>query len=304
MYILSSFILLFLLELECQNCGVGYFLKDNGQCDKCHGDCASCHNQNDCDSCKEGYYFNFDEKFCFNCEIGCRKCSNSDRCEECKDGYYLSSGKCYQCNWPCKTCYNSSICTSCIDNYFLSSNKCFQCNINCKTSNDNCKCDSCKEGFYLNNYQCLNCTLNCKTCQGSAKNCSSCFDGYYLNNKNICEKIIISTTENLSKNTLINTDRIINKISNDTIINNNICDVIEFFLGKCKNNFKNKEDKDIFKENILSAIKNGSLSNLISSKTQNNSYLIVDDSNEIYLISTLENQMNMVDVTSVAYYLN
>ena len=34
---------------------------------------------------------------------------------------------------------------------------------------------------------------------------------------------------------------------------------------------------------------------------RNNSYLIADDSNEIYLISTLENQMNLENVTSINF---
>ena len=269
MYILTSIILLlFLLELGCSQCSKGLYHSDNG-CKPCHNDCATCYNHYTCDSCRDGYYFKFESKFCFSCEVGCRTCYNSKECKSCIDGYYLSSGKCSKCS------------------------------NNCQTSNDNCKCDTCIEGYYLNNNQCLQCNLNCKTCQVSANNCSSCYEGYHLNDNKTCEKNIISTTEKLSKNILINTNNIINKTSNYTIVNSNICDVIEFFVGKCKNNFENKEDKDTFKDNILSAIKDGSLRNLISSKTRNNSYLIADDSNDIYLISTLENQMNLENVTSI-----
>ena len=88
----------------------------------------------------------------------------------------------------------------------------------------------------------------------------------------------------------------------NNITDNKICEVKEFFLGKCKNNFENKEDKDKFKENILSAIKDGSLINLISSQAQNNnSHIIINEENEIYLISTLENQINMDNVTSINF---
>ena len=88
----------------------------------------------------------------------------------------------------------------------------------------------------------------------------------------------------------------------NNITDNKICEVKEFFLGKCKNNFENKEDKDIFKENILSSIKDGSLINLISSQAQNNnSHIIINEENEIYLISTLENQINMDNVTSINF---
>ena len=59
------------------------------------------------------------------------------------------------------------------------------------------------------------------------------------------------------------------------------------------------EEKEIFKQNILNSIKHGSLMNLISSKVYNDSYLMINDENEIYLISTLENQMFMENITSI-----
>ena len=77
---------------------------------------------------------------------------------------------------------------------------------------------------------------------------------------------------------------------------NNICLIEEYFVQKCKIKFQNLSDKEIFKQNILNSIKNGSLTNLISSKVHNDSYLIINDENEIYLISTLENQIFMENI--------
>ena len=59
---------------------------------------------------------------------------------------------------------------------------------------------------------------------------------------------------------------------------NNTCLVEDFFLGKCTN----IGDKDLFKRNILSAINDGSLNNLINSKVNNNNSLMVDNNEEVY----------------------
>ena len=83
-----------------------------------------------------------------------------------------------------------------------------------------------------------------------------------------------------------------------TETNNNTCNVEEFFLGKCTN----IGDKDVFKGNILSAIKNGSLDNLINSKVNNDSYLMIDNNEEVYLISTLDNQIYMENITSINFF--
>ena len=110
----------------------------------------------------------------------------------------------------------------------------------------------------------FNCSLNCKTCSDSAYHCLSCKDGYYLNDNFTCEEIA---------------NIIIINSSNDIIINSAVCEVKEFFLGKCKNNFKNQEDKEKFKNNIVSAIKDGSLNDLIASKVKNDIHIIINDSN-------------------------
>ena len=78
---------------------------------------------------------------------------------------------------------------------------------------------------------------------------------------------------------------------------NNTCLVEDFFLGKCTN----IGDKDLFKRNILSAIKDGSLNNLINSKVNNNNSLMVDNNEEVYLITTLDNQIYMGNLTSINF---
>ena len=75
-----------------------------------------------------------------------------------------------------------------------------------------------------------------------------------------------------------------------------------YFLQRCEIKSQTMEEKEIFKQNILNSIKNGSLSNLITSQVNNNNYLMINDENEIYLISTLENQMFMENITSIILY--
>ena len=138
-----------------------------------------------------------------------------------------------------------------------------------------------------------------------------CYDecpiGTFLNMNNTCENYSYTTEINKVYKESINliiddiTTRISAIILNNSLVEFKICEAKEFFSGKCKNNFENKDDKGTFKENILSAIKDGSLINLISSQTQNNSHIIINEENEIYLISTLENQMNMENVTSINF---
>ena len=163
---------------------------------------------------------------------------------------------------------------------------------------------------YVNNCTAFDCSENWikkrkKIYEGKCYD--ECPYGTFLNMNNTCENYSYTTEINevYKESTNLIIDDIPNRIS--TIISNNsladfkICEAKEFFSGKCKNNFENKEDKDTFKENILSAIKDGSLTNLISSHLENNSYMIINDENEIYLISTLENQMNIENMTSINF---
>ena len=49
----------------------------------------------------------------------------------------------------------------------------------------------------------------------------------------------------------------------DDEINENNCNIINFFLGKCEMNFENEEDKILFKYDIYYMIKNGSLDSFL-----------------------------------------
>ena len=80
-----------------------------------------------------------------------------------------------------------------------------------------------------------------------------------------------------------------------------ICEIEKFFLGKCKNNFISKSDKGVFKNNIITAIKNGSLTNLLKVKINKGNNLIIGEGNEVYLISTLMNQMDLENLTSINF---
>ena len=106
---------------------------------------------------------------------------------------------------------------------------------------------------------------------------------FYNNNNDICE--------------IINYKNLI--YENDTEVR--ICEVKEFFNEQCKNNLQSNENKETFKNNILTSIKNGSLSDFISTQVKNGSYLMINDDNEIYLISTLNNQIDMENITSINF---
>ena len=68
-------------------------------------------------------------------------------------------------------------------------------------------------------------------------------------------------------------------------------------MEKCKD----IGDKDLFKKNILLSINNGNLNDLIANNVSNGSYLMVNNENDFYLISTLENQMFMGNLTSINF---
>ena len=169
-------------------------------------------------------------------------------------------------------------------------------NINLSKYVDNCTASDCSENWMKKRK---------KIYEGKCYD--ECPFGTFLNMNNTCENYSYTTEiiEVYKESTNLIIDDITTRIS-ATILNNSladfkICEAKEFFSGKCKNNFESMEDKEKFKNNILSSIKNGSLIDLISSQLENNSYILINDENEIYLISTLENQMNMENVTAINF---
>ena len=167
---------------------------------------------------------------------------------------------------------------------------------NLDITEQNCITFDCSENWRVNrkkifvsNGSCIN---ECKFaygiyCYDECPN-GTFYDGYICENYSFPYKILETTNLAIEYNMTYSS-------------NNSICDVKAFFLGKCKNNFQNLEDKETFKNNILSAIKDGTLTGLISSRVKNGSYMMNDDDNKIYLISTLANQINMENITSINF---
>ena len=153
----------------------------------------------------------------------------------------------------------------------------------------NCVTFNCSENWMVNrkkilDYSLSSCVNDCSTSTKKIELDGYCYDecpnGTFLNLSNMCEKEeLIIENENETK----------------------ICEANKFFMGKCKNNFITKEDKAKFKDNIISSIKDGSLTNLLLSKVNNESNLIIKDEKESYLISTLNNQMNIENLTAINF---
>ena len=135
---------------------------------------------------------------------------------------------------------------------------------------------------------------------------NDCPDNYKPNIYNICEPIIISTTETIKKNII--TDMITDKnlINNNTkIIDNNnksSCDIINFFLKKCNNEFKTEEEKYIFKNSIINSIKNNTFKGILLDILNNGTNYIIKEGKEIYQISLLLNQLDIDNITSINFY--
>ena len=76
------------------------------------------------------------------------------------------------------------------------------------------------------------------------------------------------------------------------LIENNTCNIKDFFSNLCKNNFTYESDKDSFKYDIILSIVNGSLSELLTQVVNNGTEFIIKEGNEVYQISTISNQKN------------
>ena len=164
----------------------------------CFENCATCEeeskdpNDQKCDSCNEGFYFEKNTKNCY-------KYQN-------EGNYYNETAKIFtKCHKNCKSCNNGpngdiQNCLSCKENYLLYNNS--NC-LNCKYHNlyVNYGQTSCmqviQDGYYVNNtrYNTIDkCHNNCLKCrQGPTDdknmNCLSCKEGYYfIGNTNNCEK--------------------------------------------------------------------------------------------------------------------
>ena len=137
----------------------------------------------------------------------------------------------------------------------------------------------------------------------SSKYCPTfdCSEIYYLKQKKLIEEndsCIASC--NLTKYIYEYENKCYNTPQN--IISETNCDIKDFFMEKCKNNFIYEIEIEYFKYNIIESIKNGNLSDLLYQVLMNDSNYIVKEGNEKYQISTLKNQMNIdSEITAINF---
>lgn len=175
---------------DCTLCNSTYYSL-NGVCVGCNESCHICHDStNNCDVCKDGYYFNAFHR-CVKCTIEhCDKC-NSTHCLDCAPEYYpLDDGSCSPCAPECYECYGPTAddCYQCDPGYYLDNRYrvCIKCHESCDycTGPTDLQCINCSSGYFLSigeiNTQCVKCERNCIKCT-NVTNCLECEDGYYRN---------------------------------------------------------------------------------------------------------------------------
>ena len=138
---------------------------------------------------------------------------------------------------------------------------------------------------------------------------------YSEKNDNIIVKtdINIKTTDlkkteiekNIIKTEIIgkNTEKIITEETKiiETIETEGICELINFFSGKCKNNYQSNEDKINFSQNIINKIMDGTLNELLYSIVNEDNILLVQEENDKYQISTISGQKKLENLTYIDF---
>ena len=178
----------------CSICETGYFPDENGGC----SDTDNCEIslKGECLKCKENFKLINGNKFCkymfsddlLNCEYVNEE---TGLCESCKEGYFL--------NQDDKKCSNTDncvesffgICQLCVVRYYLDKreNLCILANItalnHCKVSLDGNTCDECLDGYYFSEKEKI--CVETKLCYELEENlkCASCIEGYFLTEKNL-----------------------------------------------------------------------------------------------------------------------
>ena len=115
----------------------------------------------------------------------------------------------------------------------------------------------------------------------------------------ITEKIMTEKIYDSNKDNIINTyytEILITEMNNEYI-----CDINDFLNYKCKNIYKNKEDQKEFSNNIINQIMNGTLTKLLNSLVKENKSIIIEEENAIHQISTLSNQKEIENYTSINF---
>ena len=122
------------------------------------------------------------------------------------------------------------------------------------------------------------------------------------------QKTDLKTTEiekNIIKTEIIgkNTEKIITEETKilETTETEGICELINFFSGKCKNNYQSNEDKINFSQNIINKIMDGTLNELLYSIVNEDNILLVQEENDKYQISTISGQKKLENLTYIDF---
>ena len=176
-----------------------------------------------------------------------------------------------------------SNCTNNIKYKYKYENKCYQ---------------SCPSGTYNNNYLCeINDTksniisnIHQEFYSDNSSYSNSDFlsiDDFHSYNSNSYISQNINYFIDTSLSNLVEENTEIKIVERDKTMD---CHTKDFFLKKCKLNIKNNEEKEIFIQNIINEIMEGDTEELISIIVNDKKNIIIEEDNEIYLISTLSNQ--------------
>ena len=197
----------YIFEDKCvENCGDGYYVKDDRICISCsQNNCKACNEDNciepkdgfyldDSDDegvseCKEGKFGNEETKRCESCGEGCSLCTSKENCLTCFEGYSFFNDICVK---PCPEKFTSvnGRCVPCIQE------KCLTCAphdpqtcISCPDYLYNGVCvDNCPEGTFVdNNNRCVPCDSKCKSCKDENK-CIKCKPEFILDGNNCLSK--------------------------------------------------------------------------------------------------------------------
>lgn len=175
---------------ECLGCQDGFYL-DSGVCKRCIPGCSVCTDGTTCDTCPSGMFSNDDGK-CQKCDYQCASCYTDGpaiTCDACFPNSYLDTdGKCKQCSANCNDCKTPNKCYACNAGYFVNDrSKCQQCVPHCQQCSNPYSCDACEIGSYFSSIEhaCVKCTdRKCNTCP--ANSCTDCSESYFFNSASKC----------------------------------------------------------------------------------------------------------------------
>ncbi|KAG7490700.1 proprotein convertase subtilisin/kexin type 5 isoform X1 [Solea senegalensis] len=135
---------------QCLRCRSGLYLQNglcvtqcqrgfhqDGNCQPCAPECASCQQSAaHCLSCEEHYFL---------LDHSCKS--------RCPDGYFTTDRECRSCPAHCSECNEDGLCKKCAEYYFLQEGKCV---------------DDCPQGYFASEKQqeCVHCHSECATCDG------------------------------------------------------------------------------------------------------------------------------------------